>query len=363
LFILLRYYLVMAKMRKNLTLFTWTQSSLCLLVLVQLASCTTSNKHHVDLDGIDIEMDIQRYEEAIFSAQTPEGVNQLKELDPEFFDYYLYDYRLLGDITGGKRVSDLEMKDNFLRFVGHADMQDLYREVQTKYSNFDEYEEQFEEAFSYYNYHFPNRVIPEVFTFITPFYSATVPLDSSLGLGLDMFLGQDFEPYAGLGNNFPQYRIRKMRPDYLVPIAMTSWLKSEFQNLDKKGRLLDEMVYEGKILYCLDATLPDTHDSLKIGYFKGQLEWCQQNEKNIWANFIENDLLYSTKRKKWDGTLFDAPFSKGEGVPQESSPRIGAYCGWQMVRAFMDKNPEVSLHQLMTETDSETVLSKSKYKP
>ena len=54
---------------------------------------------------------------------------------------------------------------------------------------------------------------------------------------------------------------------------------------------------------------------------------------------------------------FTAAFSK------ESAPRIGYWIGWQIVRQYMKNNPEVTLQDLINETDSQLLLSKSKYKP
>jgi uncharacterized protein YjaZ len=38
------------------------------------------------------------------------------------------------------------------------------------------------------------------------------------------------------------------------------------------------------------------------------------------------------------------------------------YIGWQVVRAYMNKNADVTVEKLMN-TDAQTILSKSKYKP
>jgi hypothetical protein len=38
------------------------------------------------------------------------------------------------------------------------------------------------------------------------------------------------------------------------------------------------IISQGKLMYFVDAMLPDMHDSLKIGYTAAQLKWCQNNE-------------------------------------------------------------------------------------
>jgi uncharacterized protein YjaZ len=46
----------------------------------------------------------------------------------------------------------------------------------------------------------------------------------------------------------------------------------------------------------------------------------------------------------------------------ESSPRIGQYIGWQIVKAFMNKNPNTSIKELLN-MESDAIFKKSNYKP
>ena len=58
------------------------------------------------------------------------------------------------------------------------------------------------------------------------------------------------------------------------------------------------MVDKGKRLYILDKLLPQTPDSLKIGYTANQLKGADKNEGLIWNFFVENNLLYETDGQK-----------------------------------------------------------------
>jgi hypothetical protein len=78
---------------------------------------------------------------------------------------------------------------------------------------------------------------------------------------------------------------------------------------------------------------------------------------------VENDLLYSTDLRQYSGVITDGPFSKGQNVPQESSPRMAIWTGWQIVRAYMEKNKTLGLATLMQDTNYESILKKSAYKP
>jgi hypothetical protein len=136
-----------------------------------------------------------------------------------------------------------------------------------------------------------------------------------------------------------------------------------FPENDNDRSMLAKMIYNGKILYFMDQTLPDVADSVKIGYTSPQLKWCEDNRSNIWAYFLEENLLYETDFQKIQTYLNEAPFTPGLGEKNNSAPKLGVWTGWQIVREYMNKHPEVTLPQLMAMTDAQKILNDSKYRP
>ena len=135
--------------------------------------------------------------------------------------------------------------------------------------------------------------------------------------------------------------------------------------LDKETdrSLLAKMVYNGKIMYFMKVSLPEVADSLIVGYSTGQMEWAETNQPGVWAYFLENNLLYETDYKRIQKYLTDAPFTPGLGENSKSAPKLGIFIGWQIVKKYMERNPETSLQLLMKETDAQKILTESKYKP
>jgi uncharacterized protein YjaZ len=78
-------------------------------------------------------------------------------------------------------------------------------------------------------------------------------------------------------------------------------------------------------------------------------------------NLVENKRLYVTGRMDIKRLIDDGPYTNG--FPVESPGRAGVWIGWQIVRKYMDKNPEVSLDKLMQMSDSQKILNDSKYYP
>jgi uncharacterized protein YjaZ len=129
----------------------------------------------------------------------------------------------------------------------------------------------------------------------------------------------------------------------------------------KKGnQLIEQMVEEGKKLYVLDAFLPNTPDSLKTGYTQLQLNNCYEGEKNIWAYFIQSDLLYQFDPSQISQYVNDGPNTAELG--QWSPGNIGQFVGWQIVKKWMDKNSTNTLEKLI-KTPAKQIFEEARYKP
>ncbi|PJB58994.1 MAG: gliding motility lipoprotein GldB, partial [Bacteroidetes bacterium CG_4_9_14_3_um_filter_41_19] len=57
----------------------------------------------------------------------------------------------------------------------------------------------------------------------------------------------------------------------------------------------------------------------------------------------------------------EAPFTTG--FSNESAPRVGIWLGWQIVKAYHENHPEISLNELISNADTQEILQKSGYKP
>ncbi len=135
----------------------------------------------------------------------------------------------------------------------------------------------------------------------------------------------------------------------------------EFPKNSKSGNLLNEMIYQGKLLYLADALLPDTEDSIKIGFSSKQLAWCIDHENDMWGFLIKNKLLFSTELTDISKYTGEGPFTTG--FAKESPARTAVWIGWRIVRKFMKEYPATPIEKLMEEKEAQIILTKSKYKP
>lgn len=317
-----------------------------------LSSCVNKESNSLFVDSSDIpnvNLKIHRYGEALFEIDTAHLQSGLKEMQDEFKIF------LGADLDNPANVQQI------YDFVSDSQLIYLYEKTREVYPNLNKVEDQLSDAFSRYLYFFPDQKLPAVYTYISDLYyeAAVFKADSALVVALDVYLGSDFPLYQHLG--LPFYKIRRMDVANLPIDVMKEMYFSDLAVDYKQRTLLDRMIESGKMLYYLDAVMPNTADSLKVGYTSKKLDWAIKNEESVWAFLVGNELLYSTDYKTQTKLIQDGPFTTG--FSNESPPRLGVFIGWQIVRSFMNQHDDVSLKQLLQMTDAQKILQESAYKP
>ena len=107
--------------------------------------------------------------------------------------------------------------------------------------------------------------------------------------------------------------------------------------------------------------LPGAHDTIKLCYPEKKLKWAEENEKQVWAFIVQNELLYTTDFKTQSNLIQDGPFTTG--LSDESPARLGVFIGWKIIRSYMKRYPETSLKELINLNDAKLILQNSGYKP
>jgi len=323
-----------------------------ILILFTIFSCSRSPLK-VDVSDISIDFAIHHFERDLVSETIDsDRVRFLEEKYGEFFKIFTLRMIWIGASKEDGFVSGLQ------RFANDTMIVSLNRLVSKKISS-DDIENELEKAFKHYKYYFPEKGIPQVISCISGFNQSIVTSDNLIGISLDKFLGSDCSYYPQLG--LSQYKCRRMNPVNIVPETMMAWALTEFPKDDNASNLLSYIIYQGKLMYFIDAMLPDLPDTLKIGFTRNQIDFCKEREAKMWAFLAEYKLLYSSQRMDVKRYIDDAPFTNS--FTNESPGRTGVWQGWQIVRAYMRKNPEVSLSQLMQNQHYQEILNKSGYSP
>ena len=334
------------------------------LIFTVISGCggCNKNKHVIDTTEINISPTLKRFEQDLFKCKSITDITELKAAYPSFYPIYVNN--IMPHKIRGIESTEEDIAQELYRYISHPDMDSLYKLTQNKFTDFDYYYEQLKEASKYINYYFNEDTIDQITTFISTFEFGSIYNEDtkSFGVGLDMYMGRDFEVYALLNpQNFPSYRVKRFEPYHIAPNCLKSYLNSKIKKNDGNS-FLDFAIYEGKKLYAMDLLLPTIEDSLKIGYLDGQIEWNQKQEKNIWSYLVEKELIFSTTKSDFQQHFFnDGPFTTPFG--NESSPRAGAWVGWQIVRSYMKKNSDKTLIDLLQNQDNLSIFKASGYRP
>lgn len=317
------------------------------------------SKSKPDISNIQLQLPIERFEVDLFQADSnnyAQHFDQLKQKYGDFYDVFAEELMAFGSTKDPNQA----YRKDLLGFISNKDIKALKDSVMQAFPNLSQEKAALEEAFKYYKHYYPNSSPPKIISHISAFGPSAITFDTTLvGLNLDSFLGADFTFYAS--TNTPQYILRKFEREYIPTNVMKVFATSHYEPDLRYKKLVDQMLYHGKLLYFLDQMLPDTPDQYISGYSKEHLEWLQNNEAEIWAFLIAHELLYESDLKKIGKLVSEGPTTPG--MPSSSPGNVGSWVGWKMVEKFMDENPEVTLPELMEMKDGQQVLRQSKYKP
>ncbi len=316
-----------------------------------------------DVSDINVDVNIRRFEQDLFTADTNTIAAELSAIQQK---YPFFAPLFFGEVLGvnDPRVLQGQSKTEYLRgFVTFPSLRQLYETCSEEFDDMTTIKADFHKTFQYLKYYFPNDSVPDITTFISE-YSIGLFIygQHSLAIGLDFFLGSDY-PYQSLNStnpNFSAYLTRSFNKDHVVPKTMKVWVEDKL-GYSRGENLLEQMIHNGKEMYIMDQLMPHLPDTAVFEFSQKQLSWLENNETDMWAFFISEDLIYSTdadKIRKYVNYSPNAP-----GMPKEAPGRTANWMGYKIIQAFMRKNPGMSLTELIQVRDGQKILTMSKYKP
>jgi hypothetical protein len=246
-----------------------------------------------------------------------------------------------------------------MMFLNDGLNREVYKETQKVFPDLKQEEKMLTKAFKRYKYHFPENEIPEVVAFVSRFNNSCFTVSNFLCLGLDMYMGTSSEYYKKL--DIPQYQKVNMYREKIPSDLIFAWASAIFPYHDSVNNVLSHIIHQGKLMYFVEAMLPDQPDELRMGFKKGQMRWIKNNEEMMWIYLVENKLLFSEDQIDTRKLIGPAPFTYF--FTKESPGRAGLWIGLQIIREFARRNPGLSLKQMMEENDYQKILRLSKYNP
>ena len=329
-------------------------------ILLIFSACTggSEDRKKPDVSNIQVGVKIRRFDQALFAVDTNQIEAGMAKLSTDYPDLLPI---FAGEIIHDRSDPDETPTAAVRSFITAPSVRHLADTVQQVYGDLSGLERELKPMVQYYHYYFPKKPVPQFTTIVSEFASEAFTFaDGQFGIGLDLFLGEDYLGYLYYAEVFPAYVRRQFRREY-IPVRLAKVLAQDLSDAPAGSRLLDLMIYNGKNIYIADCLLPDTPDSLKMGYTRAQIEGCEANEQQLWAKLLELNLLYSTDFRKFQKLVTPSP--DASILFPEAPGESGNWLGWQIVKAYMKRHPDTSLEQLLALQDPQQFLEQAKYKP
>jgi hypothetical protein len=328
-----------------------------LLSLLVFSSCKT-NDYRKNVSSIKVDIEINRLETDLFTPSP----DKIPGIVPELKNKYGSFLQLFSYVINTGDVNDSSFGDFLVRFCTDKLNNEVYAEVMKLYPDVETIEKDLEDAFRYYLWYFPEKKVPAVSTCISGFNNSLITGDSVIGIGLDRYLGTECIYYPRL--QIYRYLALRMNSWNIVPDCMYAWASTDwnFEELKyKDDNILAEMIHEGKLRYFEKCMLPEINDSLLFGFTSDQIKFCKNNESQMWQYLIEHDILFSTDQFVIRKLIGESPFTSW--FTNESPGRAATWLGFRIVESYMKKKKDVSLGEMMKNTDIQGILEGSRYNP
>lgn len=303
-----------------------------------------------DTKGQSLNLKFESLEDAVPAISTKQQLVDFFSAHPELRDHFFNRPAYPDDSTF---VNEL-----YHRFTSpHLDT--LLMETKKIFGDLHDLKTEFEKAFINIRYYYPNFQPPKIETVISGLETDLFVSDTLIIVGLDYFLG----PHAKYKPNMYEYMLRRYQKNFIVPSALLLFgIDSRLNHFNPNDRtVLAEMVTYGKAYYFAKQMMPCTPDSVFIAYTAEEMRGARENEGLIWFRLLEDQVIYQTSHLMKQKFIAERP--KTLEVGEKCPGRIGTWVGWQIIKAYMQQHPDITLPQLMELTDADKIFKESKYKP
>lgn len=326
-----------------------------LFVFGALLSCQPKERFFPEqIEKVDVSL--QRFDNALMQVDANsvrEDVRGLYQQFPAFMPIFMEDILGISRMDTDYLCTALPafLADTLYGFAKTNEYE------QTLFQEVSDIEESLSEAFSRLHYLYPEWHIPTLYLFVSGFQASLCWVGEDLAIGADMYLGGDYPYYNRVVHHYQKQTMRKE----CIPADVVS--ACLFRNIPypcRQRRLLDQMLYQGRVIYLLSLCFPQLPEYEVMGYTKDQWQWCERHEKDIWNRIIDKKDLFKYDNLTLASYLNDGPFTAE--ISQQCPARVGVWVGWQIIDSYVQHQDTVSLTALMSQSDSQLLLEQSAYR-
>lgn len=316
--------------------------------LIFTIGCSDSGRRNAEVSHIEIDLTVERLEDKLFACTSEAEVLDFLNANPQLFALYFPDF------NGQKS----ELAAKLFQNISNPALKDFKVELDSIFADFDQtVAQQLRSAYQHVKYYYPETTAPKVQTMVTGFFgSDLVVTDSLVLIGLDFFGG----PRARFRPDVHTYQLPRYEKHYIAP-SILFFEAQRYNRLNPEDRtLLADMIWYGKNYEFVKHMMPQTADSLILGFSPENLSKADVSQKDIWAHLVSNKLLYEYREQKKQKYVGERPITHeiGEDVPGG----IGRWVGWRIVNRLFEEKPDQTLQQVMANDNARKILEESGYK-
>lgn len=301
-----------------------------------------------------------RFEQDLFALDT---TNFTQNLDLILAKYPSFGENFLATILNADPKWSADSTADYVQGFITAYKQ-VYDTSQRVFKDFTVYEKEIKQGLQFVKHYFPKyKERKKLITYIGPIDGyGDILSDDAIMIGLQQHLGKHFLLYRSsfVQETYPEYISSRFEPGYIAINCMKIVMNDLYPEKMEEKPLVQQMVEKGKRLYILSKLLPKAEEYKLIGYSEEQLKAVYKHEKSVWDLFVQNNFLRTIDNNIIKNYIGESP--KTQELGEASPGNIGSFAGWQIVKKFMQKNPEYALQKLM-DTDAELIFQQAKYKP
>lgn len=334
--------------------FSITFFSLALLVFLQ--SCHKERFSGIETQNVSVQL--VRFEDQLFNTNLytfQDSLSSFIKKYPQFMALY------------GSKVLEIGVpsqswfNDALFSFRTDQAIYNIYKEVNGAHMNFSKTLQQINNAFGKWKTIFPKKNIPDIYTYVSGFNQSIVTTDSLLGISLEKYLGKDEELYNQVYPPIPAYQRYNMTPERIPIDIVRAWATTQIDYKPEQDNLISRMIYNGQVLFLTSKLLPHTPDTLLLGFTPDQMDFCTEQEANMWTYLIEQQLLFNTDKFRIDQFTHDAPYTKD--FDKDSPGKAAVWIGYRIIEQYADKKRDLSLSDIVTNNNYQAILNESGYRP
>ena len=327
-----------------------------LMCISFLGTSCRRNSLDVDVSGIEIEVELERFDQALFEMDADtinQSIGAFYNTYGDFFDIFNVHVINIGQASAKRYPSFLSM------FINDPVNREVYEYTNEIFSSMGSINSQLSNGFKHYRYHYPDSITPRVVGYVSRFNQGLFTVDHFVGIGLDQYLGSDCAYYRQMG--IPVYLSRNKIAERVPADVMYAWATQLYPYNDSLDNLLSRMIYQGMLVYFVGAMYPQMDEHVLLGFTEDQIKWCHNNEIQMWTHLVEEKLLFSSDAMVISKLVEDAPHTAY--FTTESPGRAAVWQGYQVVKSFADENPKFPLNQVLSHRNYQAILRSARYNP